>query len=109
MLFVFIGFCRLDNVLFNAIHNSNPRDGSVLKQRSDLNFKTVTIFMVTNANVQDWANFRVLTNPASCSRSQIVTRQRLFSAYMYHSARFFCIKCDETLSSFDGFQTRVRA
>ena len=26
-------------------------------------------------DVQDWANFRVLTNPASCSRSQVVTRQ----------------------------------
>ena len=40
MLFVFKGFCRLDNVLFNSIHNSNPRGGPVLKQRSDLNFRT---------------------------------------------------------------------
>ena len=34
-----------------------PRGGSVLKQRSDLNFNSVTIFMMTNVNVQDWANF----------------------------------------------------
>ena len=76
MLFVFNDFCRLVYVLFNSIHNSIPRDGTDLKQRSDLNFNTVTIFMMTNVNVQDWANFRILTNPASGSRSWIVTRHR---------------------------------
>ena len=47
MLFVFDGFCRLVYVLFNSIHDSNPRGGSVLKQRSDLNFNTITIFTTT--------------------------------------------------------------
>ena len=69
MLFVFNGFCRLGYVFFNTIQNSNPRSGSVLKQRSDLNFNSVTIFMMTNMNVQDWVNFRFLANPASRSSS----------------------------------------
>ena len=86
--------CRFVYVLFNSIHNSNPRGGSVLKQRSDLNFNTVTIFMMTNVNVQDWANFRILTNPPSCSRSPLGPSVS---------------SVDEILSSFDSFHTSVRA
>ena len=57
MLCVFNGFCRLGYVFFNSIHNSILRIGYVLRQRSDLNFKTVAIFMMTNMNVQDWPIF----------------------------------------------------
>ena len=79
---------------------------SVLKLRSDLNFNTVTIFMMTNVNVPDWANFRMLTNPASRSSSRIVAKQRIFFAEMYHSARFFCIKCNEIIALFRQFSNQ---
>ena len=58
---------------------NNLQTRIVLKQRSDLNFNSVTIFMMTNMNVQDSANFRIHTNPASRSSSRIVTRHRKFS------------------------------
>ena len=67
--------CRL-RTFSTPFHNSNPKGGSVLKQRSDLNFNNATIFMMTNVNVQDWPNFRIPTNPVSGSRSRIVTRHR---------------------------------
>ena len=41
MLFVLNRFCRLVYVLFKSIYNSDPRGGSVLKHRSDLNLNTL--------------------------------------------------------------------
>ena len=86
ILFIFNGFCRFGLVLFNSIDNANPRSGSVLKQRSDLNFNTFTIFMMTNMKIQDWANFHIPTNPASRPSSRIVSRQRIFSTTVFKPA-----------------------
>ena len=69
MFFVFHGFCRFVYVLFQFHLQFEPMRRSVLKQKSDLNFNSVTNFMMTNVNVQDWGNFRIPTNPASRSSS----------------------------------------
>ena len=69
MFFVFHGFCRFVYVLFQFHLQFEPMKRSVLKQRSDLNFNSVTTFKMTNVNVQDWVNFRIPANPASRSSS----------------------------------------
>ena len=51
---VSIDFCH---VLVNAIHDSNPRGGIVLRQRWDLNFDAVPIIMIANFYVQDWTDY----------------------------------------------------
>ena len=52
----FRGQHRFWHVLINAIHDSDPRNGVVLKQRWYLNFDAVSIIMIANFYVQDWAD-----------------------------------------------------
>ena len=59
-------FCH---ILINTIHDSNPRGGIVFKQRWNLNFDTVSIIMIANFCVQDWADTRILANPSSHTSS----------------------------------------
>ena len=42
-----------------SVHNSNPRNCSVSKQRFDHNFNTVTSLMEADLHIQDQADFRV--------------------------------------------------
>ena len=71
---VTVGFCLglalamsfpVCHVLINTIHDSNPRSGPVLKQRFAWNLNSVSVFMMTNFTVQDWAVSRILANPSS--------------------------------------------
>ena len=62
----FNGRHRFFHVLINAIHDSDPRNGSVLKQRWNLNFDTVSIIMIaTFFYVQDWCDPHILEHPSS--------------------------------------------
>ena len=54
----FRGRHRFCHVLINAVHDSDPRNGIVLTQRWNLNFDTVSIIMIANFYVQDWADLR---------------------------------------------------
>ena len=107
MLFVFNGFCRLGHVLFNSIHNSNPRRGSVLKQIGPE-------FQCCN-DVHD--DKHECSRLGQCSYSYESSLSLELSdrhepsyvlASMYHSTWSFCIKCDEILSSFDSFSNQRR-
>ena len=44
----FLGQHRFCHVCINTIHDSNPRDGIVFKQRWNLNFHTLSIIMIEN-------------------------------------------------------------
>ena len=105
MLFL-LGLHRLCHVLVYSAHDSNPRGCAVLKQSSKENFNTVSIFMATNFYVQDWTDPRILENPSFRSSLLLVS---VISALLLHHISFFCIKCEEVLSSFDNPQTSVRA
>ena len=55
-------------------------NGVVLKQRWYLNFDTVSITMIANFYVQDWADHRVLENPSPYTSLLLIARHRIFSA-----------------------------
>ena len=85
---------------FSTSLTIRTQEAVVLKQRSDLNFNTVTISIMTNMSAQHKANFRI------SSSSRIVTKHRTFSAQLYNSAWSFCIKCDVIIVLFRQFSNQ---
>ena len=76
----FRGQHRFCHVLVNTTHDSNQKSGIVFKQRWNLNFDTVSIFMTANFHVQDWADSRILENPSFHTSLSLVSRHCVFSA-----------------------------
>ena len=101
----FRGQHRFSHVFLNAIHDSNPRNGMVLKQRRYLNFDTILIIMKANFYVQDLADPRILENPSCHTGLPLVSRHCVLSAHVLH----LLFREYEVLSLFDKLQTRIRA
>ena len=80
----------------------------VLKQRWYLSFDTVSIIMIANFYVPDWADPCILENPSSFTSPIFIARHCIFSAKMLHLLSFFCFKSFEVLSLFDKLHTRIR-
>ena len=78
---------RFCHVLINTIHDSFPRSGSVLKQRLDQNFNTLSIFMTKHFKIREWAG--------SCILERIHPLARVFFAFrgIEYSLKNWYISC----------------
>ena len=54
---------RFCDVFTDSIHNTNPWNCLVLKKGFKHDINTTTSFVRIDFRIQDWANFRILTNP----------------------------------------------
>ena len=101
---------RFCHVLINTIHDSYPRSGSVLKQRLDQNFNTLSIFMTKHFKIREWAGSRILERIHPLARVFFAFRGIEYSRKnWYISCPSSAFKSQEILSLFEKLQTRTRA
>ena len=47
----------------DSVHDTNPRNNSVTKERFDHDLHTATSLMITDHHIQEWAHLRDSTDP----------------------------------------------